>query len=408
MSLDKKNIIGTLQEDVVIPSIVEEKARAAFDAIKQEAKAPEEGTGSRKVSIQRRRTSRRKTVFLVAAAVLALGTVTVGAAAYMKWSQGLSEGLQATPEQQVKLEEENMATFVGQSCEDQGIKVTAVQCITDNYYAHLSFKVEGYELEQGSEPCFENINIAVDGIDPFENQDISRAVNWGAYFYDGCIMGLDGKAVHADGSPLEVDEEGRLITDYIMEDGSMEFQVTLSNSRTKGYLLDKPVHVELQNLGTTAKAEYFPDIEGTWSFDFNLGGSSQARECELNAPLGDTGATVMGAEISPISLRAELEFPREEQEETYIDENGQEQIHTTYAEPPSLLGVRLKDGQLLRLYLGPGSMGYLSEDSDRYLITFAIDRIIDIDQVDALLFVKSYPEEDGQFTEENLYVVPIE
>lgn len=408
MSLDHKNIIGALQEDVVIPSIVEEKAQAAFRRIKQEAEEPKENAGSRTAKVQRRKPSRKKTAFLVAAAVLVLGTVTVGATAYIKWSRGFSEGLQATPEQQAKLEEENMATLLGQTSEDQGIKITAVQCITDNYFAHLAFKVEGYELEQGSEPCFENINVTVDGVDPLQNENPSQSVDWSAGFYDGCIMGLDGQAVYADGSPLETDEEGTLKIDYTMEDGSMEYQITLSNTYNKGYLLDKAVRIELENLGTVAKAEYIPDIQGTWSFEFNLGGSPQNREFKLNEPLGDTKATVVSGEISPISLQAELVFPREEQEETSIDENGQEQTYTTYREPPSLFGVRLKDGQLLSLFRGPGSMGYLSEDSDRYQTIFAIDRIIDVEQVDALLFVKSYAEEGTQITEDNFYVVPVE
>ena len=133
------------------------------------------------------------------------------------------------------------------------------------------------------------------------------------------------------------------------------------------------------------------------------------RECSPDQELGDSKAIVKQVEISPISMRVVYDFPRQEIEEKGYNESGEEIISKTYAEAPWLTGVRMKDGTTyMYLYRGPGSSGYLSEDSDAYALTYGIDRILDPDQVESLLFVKSYPEGDKLLTEDDLYVVPIE
>lgn len=59
------------------------------------------------------------------------------------------------------------------------------------------------------------------------------------------------------------------------------------------------------------------------------------------------------------------------------------------------------------MYMGPGTMGYVDDVSDTYEVRFAIDRILDVNQVESLLFVKSYPEGEEEYTEDNFYVVDI-
>ena len=66
--------------------------------------------------------------------------------------------------------------FADASATDAGVTVSAQQSITDNYYTYLSFKVEGYRLEDGKQPDFENVSVTVDG-----KQDFSS----GSSFYSG-------------------------------------------------------------------------------------------------------------------------------------------------------------------------------------------------------------------------------
>jgi len=401
--MSKRDAIEVLQMEVEIPDVVQKKANQTFDKIRE--KKIEDGADARIIPYNNKQVktvstfSKKRIGVIVAVAALAFATISV-AAAYLNWSKSLSEGLQATQEQKVQMEENNMTTFVNQACTDQGITITAVQSITDNYYTHIAFKVEGYEVEEGVQPDFEAVEVMVDGKNDFSSS---------GSFYDGLIRGADGGAVNADGTPLDADENGGFIEHYVMDDGSLEYRITLANNDEKGYFINKPIYVKIYNLGTVSKAEYFNKTDGTWSFDWILQGSEDMKECTLNAPLGDTNATVVKAELSPISLRAEYEFPRQEVTDTGFDENGEEISYHSYAEPPQLSGVKMKDGTLYPfLYLGPGGMGYESEDSDIYMTAFAIDRIIDVEQVESLLFIKSYPENEEPLTEDNFYVVPIE
>ena len=107
MSNDR--ILRTLQQDVEIPEVVRKKADQAFAKIRAEQE--ETGMDNKKVvSYNKKRTgrkvfSKRKIAAVAAVAALATATVTAGAAAYMKWSTGMAEGMQATETQQKQLED---------------------------------------------------------------------------------------------------------------------------------------------------------------------------------------------------------------------------------------------------------------------------------------------------------------
>ena len=333
----------------------------------------------------------------VAVVALVIGTVSVSAATYMQWSKGLEERLQVTTEQRRKLERNQMASFVGQSVTQGNVTVTAQQCIVDNYFAHLSFKIEGYKVEDGNQPGFSDTNIIV-------GDNANHTGGWSASFYDGLLSGADGTAIHADGTPLK---DGEIIS-YTMKDGSLEYHVDMM-SETKGAFLNQPIHVELKDLGIySGKAEDVAvEAEGTWSFDWVLTGSDEMKKYTLNIPLENSGATVLQAELSPISASVTYQFPRQKETEKATDENGEEITHTYYKEPPILTGVRLKDGTIYKGISGSGISGYISDDSDLYRNTAALERVIDVDQVESLVFVKSSPESEQPLTEDNLYFVSV-
>lgn len=102
MSNDR--ILRTLQQDVEIPEVVRKKADQAFARIHAEQEKTE--PDNRKVvsynkkETERKAISKRKIAVVAAVAALATATVTAGAAAYMKWSAGMAEGMQATETQQ--------------------------------------------------------------------------------------------------------------------------------------------------------------------------------------------------------------------------------------------------------------------------------------------------------------------
>ena len=236
-----------------------EKYKKAFDVL----------ASSEQISleVENMANKKRKKSFMAitVAAVIVFGTLTVGAAAYYNWSNGLSEELRIDEEKQKMLEDTGMAAFTEVSCTDAGVTVTAQQSITDNYYTYLSFKFEGYELEEGKEPSIENVSVTVDGSNEF---------SWGGSFYGGLICGPDGRAVYADGSPIDYDQP--ILGHYERDDGSLEYHMVLENSGEKGSFVGKPIHVEFKNLGTAGKAEHFPVLDGTWVLDWTLGGTDTA------------------------------------------------------------------------------------------------------------------------------------
>ena len=388
--MKKNDTIYTLQQNIEIPDIVTEKANMAFEQIRKDA-----GSSSDKIVTYQKSVKKSRKKYVVAALI---ATMTVGAvsayAAYTNWSHGMKEELRISEEQQKNLEANGMAAFSDASVTDAGVTVTAQQSITDNYYTYLSFKVEGYSVEKGVQPDFETISVTADG------QDVS----WGGRFYDGMISGDDGMVVNADGSAPETEADGSMIENYVMDDGSLEYHMILK-SHEKGFFTDKQLHVELENLGTVAKAQYFPDIEGNWILDMSLGGADTAKYIETNEKLGDTETIVTGVELSPVSMRITYDFPKTEPRmEEFEDENGEIQTIAWPAQPPFAFGIRLKDGTVMKyISAGSESTGYTSEEGQEYVVSFPLDRVIDPDQVEAVLF-REYNEESNEHL---TYEVPL-
>lgn len=325
---------------------------------------------------------KRKLWPVLTAAALAVSTISVSAAAYIHWSRGLEERLQVSEEQSKSMENSQMTSYVGQSVTQGGVTVTAQQSIVDNYSAYFSFKVEGYQVEDGVQPGFSDKKIILGDHEEYVG-------GWNSSFYNGLITGLDGKVIHSDGTPLSENEK----VSYTREDGSLEFQIQM-NSEEKGVFFDKPIHVELKDLGFYGGDEenIVVEAKGIWEFDWVLKGSNEIKVYELNTPLGKSGATVLQAELSPISICVTYQYPRQAETE----------------EPPSFTGVRLKDGTIYTGLSGAGVYGYTGEGTDVYKETVSLERVIDVEQVESLLFVKSYPEEEMSLTEENLHFVSVE
>ena len=259
--MSRNDTIYTLQQDIEIPKIVTDKANKILEQIRKDA----DMKNDKMVTYQKpERKCRKRYMVIALAATLAVGTATAYAA-YTGWSKGLKEELRISEDQQNHMEENGMAVFSDATVTDAGVTVTAQQSITDNYYTYLSFKIDGYSVEQGVQPDFETISVTVDGQDDF---------SWGGSFYNGMISDENGMAVHADGSELETEEDGSIIENYVMDDGSLEYHMVLAKSDEKGFFMGKNLHVEFKNLGTVAKADYTPDIDGTWALDMTLGGAA--------------------------------------------------------------------------------------------------------------------------------------
>lgn len=407
--MKRKETIEILKAEIAVPEVVQRNAESAFERIRLETARDEDTNVFSTVQLSqemrggrspRQRWKLKRAWLAAAAAVLTVGVLGAGgAAAYMQWSRSLEEGLQTTVEQRQALEDSSMVSFLGQSVTQGDVKITAQQSIVDKYFAYISFKVEGYSVEDGIQPGFTSVDISVgDGDEEF----------LGGYthgFYTGLIADATGRVLHADGS--ELGENGQI--SYTLADGTLEYQV-LMQSEEEGCFIGKPIAVTLKDLGTyTGENETVEvDAKGEWNFRWTLEGGDDIRMLEMNAALGDSGASVSYAELSPISIKIVYDFPRQEESELVADEAGQTGICSLYAEPPAFSGVRMKDGTVYTRLANAGSEGYLDEDSNEYQRIAALNRTVDVNQIESLLFIKTYPEGENALTEENLYIVPVE
>ncbi len=74
--------------------------------------------------------------------------------------------ISATNEQKQLLQDNGISSFIGKSSTSNGITVTAGQTIVDNYFAYLTFEVEGYIPEDEYQPDFMDMKIRIDGKEP--------------------------------------------------------------------------------------------------------------------------------------------------------------------------------------------------------------------------------------------------
>lgn len=363
--MNEKTVLDILKEEVVIPKEVQERADEAFEKILSE-------TEKSKV-FRFHSWPKRRFAAAAAAAVLCLSTVTAGAA-YIRWSRGLEKELAVTKEQKEQAEKAHLTDFPNLTAEDKGITVTAKQSIVDNYYGYLAFKVDGFTRGKGKEPGFNDLSVRVGG------KDISYT--YGMYDHD---------------------------EPKVNADGSFEYQIMLYGDEGKGSLMDKQIDVVFSSLGVvTEKAGVAEDVvDGKWAFSWKLTGSDEIYTAKVSEKLGDSGASVTGAEVSPISVKAVYDFPAKKVKEHAVNETTGEEYETEMlAEPPLLVGVKLKDGTLV-MNTGGGMMGYTDGGKNVYEECFAMGRLLDVDEVESLLFVRKPLEEERELTEDDLYVVKI-
>ena len=127
---------------------------------------------------------KKKLLFLLAATLI-MGTMTA-AAVYTRWST--TAQTRYNPSQDVKeqaeksglsvmLEETKGAANPNEvlSVTDQGVTITAVQTIVDNYHAEIIFRIEGFDLPEDKLPATWP-TVTIDGDEHFGgSQKIGRA-----------------------------------------------------------------------------------------------------------------------------------------------------------------------------------------------------------------------------------------
>ena len=364
--MDEKKI---LQEDVELPEVVLSKANHALEMIRQE-ETENMAADNQKNSKKNTRRIKSQVAAAAAVCVLAAGGVSAVAAIHHNWGRGMSGNIQATDTEQQKLTDDGVAVVYPEKEEYENLKVTnngvtiaPNTVIVDAQFAYLSFTISGYNLNEGEEPGFEDVNMTSDDME----------INMFGGMYDGIVCNEEGAPVYEDGSELQFTDSGNIVSHYYDENGNLEYFIQAHIAEAGDTMLGKTVKVDFKNLGTLYKTEFTDGVEGDWNFEITLPSVSSAREFDVNKAIDGTSFTLTKLEISPVSLNA-----------TYTTDNAPE-VNQDDLGVPCVKGVVLKDGSRLPYLTDGGSIGYTDDSKTEAYNVFGYDRVIDVDNVKALI-----------------------
>ena len=374
---DRKNIFP---EEIELSEIVLNKTNHAFELIQQEGTDYMKKTNSRGGKLLK-----KQVVAVAGVCILAVSSISAVAAVRHYWGRGMNGNLQASDTQQQVLTDIGIAKVYSEEPDspslaetDNGITVAPDTVIVDDRFLYMSFHISGYSVADGEEPGFDMVDI-YQGDDP--EDDSSRINMYGGTMYDGIIPDENGKPVYEDGSPLKYHEDGSIISHYTDSNGDMEYIIQAGIVDLTDSLLGKTIHVNFKDLGTLSRASFALGAEGKWNFEIILPDVSSAKDIEVGQRVEGTGFVMESINISPVSMKVNysvVEIP-----EIRDDDNG----------IPRVKGVVLKDGTRLPYLTDGGRSGY--EDSTRthaYHIA-GYDRVIDVDEVAALIVLTSSENE---------------
>lgn len=350
-----------------------------------------------------RRHSRRKLMLVALAAVMLLATLT-GAAVFTRWST--TAQIRYNPSQDIKEQAEKSGLSVmleetkGEenpnevlSVTDQGITITAVQSIVDNYHAELIFRIEGFELPEEELPHVWPV-VSIDGDKHFGGGQ-------SGWFYDGLTTNEKGETVYAsNGLPVQSDEEGCLILDMVADDGSLEYTHYISFAETDGRYIGKEIVCSFQSVDFQSHEKAgmpVPQVEGNWELKWILTGTSDSITVTPNKKIGDSEVVLLDAEIGQKTIRAR-----------YKADDYWEGWNELVTLPQAVYGVRMKDGS--EHFCGAGSSGFEDQENMIYFTESDIyDAILDISQVESLMFHKGWePDAEGNPTVQTFWYIPVQ
>ena len=313
---------------------------------------------------------KKKLLFLLAATLI-MGTMTA-AAVYTRWST--TAQTRYNPSQDVKeqaeksglsvmLEETKGAENPSEvlSVTDQGVTITAVQTIVDNYHAEIIFRIEGFDLPENKEPSVLPI-VSIDG-----KQDYY--VSQSGWFFEGTT------------------------------DGSLEYTHYISFQETDGRYIGKEIAVTFHSIDFQSDQKAGmpePQVEGNWELKWTLTGTSDSISITPNVKIGDSEVILLDAEIGQKTIRARYQVDDYWEGWAEMEEF-----------PQAVCGVRMKDGS--EHICGASTSGFEDQENMIYFTESDIyDAILDIRQVESLMFHKGWElDANGKPTIQTFYYIPL-
>ena len=349
------------------------------------------------------RPSGKKFVVIALAACLVL-TMLTGAAVYTRWSTTAQTSYNPSQDIKEQAEKSGLSVMLGEtkgesdsgqvlSATDQGITITAVQSIVDNYQAQLTFRIEGFQLPEGKDPEVWPI-VTIDG-----QQDFYVAQTGGCF--DGTTRNKAGEWVYAsNGQPVQFgdDEFQSAILDWVADDGSLEYTHYISFRETDGRYMGKEIAVTFHSIGVQSDKKVGmpePQIEGNWELKWTLTGTGDNISTTLNEKIGDSDVILLDAEIGQLSLRTRYQL------KDYWE--GWDELVEF---PQAVCGVRMKDGSEHRCM--STTTGFEDQEKMIYVVQSSmLDAILDLSQVESLMFHKGWEKDANEKNIHTFYYIPV-
>lgn len=348
--------------------------------------------------------SGRKKLLFVLAATLIVGTMTA-AAVYTRWSTTAQTRYNPSQDVKEQAEKSGLSVMLEEtkgtenpnevlSVTDQGITITAVQSIVDNYQAEITFRIEGFDLPEDEDP-FVWPTVTIDG-------DLFFYGSQGGGFYDGTTHDENGKWVYAStGEPVRSrdDEFQSVILDWVADDGSMEYTHYISFQETDGRYMGKEIVFTFNSIdiqGHKKLGPSIPQVEGNWELRWTLTGTGDSISVTPNAKIGDSDVVLLDAQIGQLSLRTRYQVDK------YWE--GWDELVTL---PQGVCGVRMKDGSEHRCVAS--TYGFENQEKMVYFMESQMfDAILDISQVESLMFHKGWElDANGKPTIQTFFYIPV-
>lgn len=376
----KKNIADNIEQklhkimrqEMEIPESVNIKIDETIQKIKSDNQ-------NQITSVVKKERHWKRNVAAAAACILALSGITVTAATLSGWNQDLAKRFQADERKQKMLSDKKVTAPVDAQAENGGYCIKLEQALCSDHYMYLWFTITAPEGETISNDLgFSGVSLLADG------EDIAGDKFRGSYdsgIPDGESQeDWNSNSIHYE-FWIQLDDEGESLAGKTM---TARFQdMYFGSTQDEGNIVQGPA--------------------GTWDVSWKLEYESSEKEFQVDQKLDQENITVKKVILSPISIAVEYEWERVKEAITVIDEDGTERIREQYKDPEiGPAALKLKDGTVENLDTsGAGSSGYVSGDETDHIYRTSVGcgKIIDVDNVAAVIFHSSVTEQD--------YEVPI-
>lgn len=350
----------------------------------------------------------RKVGATVLAACMALVMLT-GAAVFTRWSTTAQTRYNPSQDVKEQAEKSGLSVMLEEtrgaenpdevlSVTDQGITITAVQTIVDNYQAEITFRIDGFEVPEDEYPAVWP-TVTIDGDSHFFTSQTG-------HIFDGTTRNDAGERVYVStGEPVKSrdDEFHSVILEPVAADGSIEYTHYISFNETDGRYLGKEIVFTFHSMDFESDQKAGipePQVEGNWELKWTLTGTSNSSNSitiEPNAKIGDSDVILLNAEIGQKTIRARYQV------DDYWE--GWDELVTL---PQAVYGVRMKDGSCYRCVAT--TSGFEDQENMIYFTeSTMVDAILDIDQVESLMFYKGREnDENGNPTIKTYWYIPIQ